>query len=93
MQLITMEIADDYLRIGDSTYPWSSFNGFVLEVYKDTGRVKNVVLVGDRHYRIYSFGDELPIVKNAVLALSNHIPMLESYHQSFSEKFSRKIQL
>jgi len=65
----------------------------VLEVYKDTGRVKNIVFVTDHHYRIYSFGDELSVVKDAVVAISNYIPMLESYRQSFSEKFSRKIQL
>ena len=88
-----MEVHDEYLRIGNVTYSWSHFQGFVLEVHSKTGEIKNIVLLTDRQNMIYTFTDTISNMKEFVMVLQEKLPLVDKYNQSMVDKFSRKIKL
>jgi len=93
LQLIQLEVDDNFLRLGDVTFSWSDFVWFALEIDKKTERVKNIVFVWLKEHRIYSFADENDAMRDFVMALQEKLPLTDQFPQSLSEKFMRKIKL
>lgn len=92
-QVIKMTISDIHLIIGNNSYPWSTFTGYVIELFPKEQKLKNIVLITEKWHMIYSFDDSLDTISLFLSELNKYLPQLGTYHQSFFEKFSRKMKL
>ncbi|MDR2189976.1 MAG: hypothetical protein LBP53_02015 [Candidatus Peribacteria bacterium] len=55
--------------------------------------IHNIVFLSAKGYEIFTISDTDEQLKTFITELSNHLPLLEKYEQSFWEKLSRKVQL
>lgn len=88
----TMKIEENWLQIKEKIYVRREIKGFVLE-YNTKQQIKNIVIIKQTSYDIFSIQDTDDTLKDFITELNNHIPLLKSFEQSFFEKFIRKIQL
>ncbi len=89
----TMKIEENWLQIKEKIYLRREIKGFVLEYNTKQQQIKNIVIVKQTSYDIFTIQDTDDILKDFLTELNNYIPLLESFEQSFFEKFIRKIQL
>jgi hypothetical protein len=88
---VEVRISEEGLYIGANFIPWTSLQGFVLELDPSTKKIKNIVFVKSNwEYLIHTIAeDNIEKIKQFSLELSNYIPMLENYNQSFFDKLIR----
>lgn len=92
-QVITMTIEKTQLVIWNKSYPRNVFTWYVVEIYPKTQQIKNIVFLTAKWHLIYTFDDSLEHIRVFFLELDAYLSMLDDFHQSSLEKFSRKIQL
>ncbi|MEI7478606.1 MAG: hypothetical protein WCJ81_09355 [bacterium] len=73
--------------------PWSTFSGYVLELYLKDHSLKNIVFLAGPGHVIYTFADTPQHIKSFLLALDDYLPLLDDFHQTSFEKLIRRIQL
>ena len=88
-----MTIWDNGLTIDKKVFSWSELSGFVLEYEQTTKEIKNIVILHNNTHSIYTIIADQVQLHDFVEILSQHIPMISSYEQSFFEKLSRKLKL
>ncbi len=92
-QTTKASITKQGLIIGTATYPRNELSGYVLEVDTKQQKIKNIVFITQRTHTIHTINDEKENIKNFIVILDEHLPMLGEYNQSFLEKLTRKFQL
>ena len=91
---IQMKIWKNALQIGQSTFARNTFYGFVLEYHTEKKVIHNIVLLEENKTpRIYTITDSQKNLEKFVDELTDYLPMLDKYDQSFADKFIRKIKL
>lgn len=88
-----MLIMPEGLQIGERLIPYALLRGFVVEMEKTTGKLKNIVLVFERTVEIFSLRDEASQQELFFAELSRRIPFLEHYEQSMVDRLMRKLKL
>lgn len=86
-------ITPDGLQIGERLIAYRLLRGFVLEMEKKNGKLKNTVLVFEKTVEIYTLKDGEAQQKLFFTELAKIIPFLESYEQSSVDKLMRKLKL
>ena len=92
-QELTMVVQDDGIYIDKTFFRWSELQWFVIEVDRKTWLAQNIVLVQANGHYIYSFGGALDVTKEVIIEINDRIPLLETYHQTFSERLMRRLKL
>ncbi len=92
-QVITMTIQENLLLIWNKSYPFTSFVWYVVEIYPVTQKIKNVVLLTPKSHLIFTFDDSIDTIRDFLIQLNAHLPMLGDYAQTSLEKLSRKMKL
>lgn len=91
---VQMKTWKNALQVGKYTYSRDSLTWFVLEYHTEKKIIHNIVLIENtKEARIYTITDTSENLENFVHELSKYIPMLDTYNQSFFDKFLRKIKL
>ena len=90
---IKMIIKPEWLTVWNRLISYSELNWFVVEMDKKTWELRNIVLVYDKFVEIYTLKDTKKQQQLFFSKLSELIPFLEKYNQSWFEKFMRKIKL
>lgn len=91
--IIELELKDTALLAGTKLLPFTAFQGFVVEMDKNTGLLHNLVLIRKSSTEIYTFKDEQEDIQRFCEVLAGVLPQLEKYHQSFADKLLRKCKL
>ena len=81
------------ILIGERVIPFSLIQGFVVEMEKTTGKLKNIVLVLERSVEIFTLRDAPEQQQLFFAELSKLVPFLESYQQTWIDKMMRKLKL
>jgi len=92
-QLTKIKISETGITIWTRNFNLTSFKWYVLEIDKKTQTLKNIVFVSNKWNSIHTFKDKPENIKNFIVTLSDYIPMLEDFEQTFFEKLSRNLQL
>ena len=92
-QHIVAKVEDELLILGNKSYAWSMLRGYVLEIDKNTKKISNIVFLFHKGHVIHSFDDENDQIKQFVLALNDHLPMLGDYEQTTLQKLIRAARL
>jgi hypothetical protein len=92
-QSIKLKISDEWLFIWKKLYIRNSLTWYALEVDADTQIIKNIVILQRNNHYIHTLNDTKENIKNFIVFLNDHMPILDTYEQSFLEKFARKIKL
>jgi hypothetical protein len=92
-QHIQLSLSDEWLRIWPKLYPWSELRWFVLEVHPKTQQIHNIVFLTEKNHFIHTFHDKTDIIKDFVFSLSEYLPMLGEYEQTFIERLARRLKL
>lgn len=90
---VFMTIWDNGLSIDKKIFAWSEISGFVLEYEEKTKQIKNIVILHNNTNSIYTIVDDQKPLHDFIESLSQRIPMVSTYEQSFFEKLSRKLKL
>ena len=95
MKKVKLKISEEGFYIGTHFLPWNSLNWFTLEIDPLKKTIKNIVLLkSNGDYLIHTIAEEdLEKVKHFALELTNYIPVLESYNQSFFDKLIRLLKI
>ena len=82
------------LQIKKTTFPYEKLSWFVLEYHTEKKKIHNIVIIDDKkHADIYTIKDTQKNLENFVNELNEHIPMLDKYEQSTTDKLIRKLKL
>lgn len=81
------------ILIGERVIPFSLIQGFVVEMEKTTGKLKNIVLVLEKSVEIFTLRDASEQQQLFFAELSKFVPFLESYQQTWIDKMMRKLKL
>lgn len=81
------------ILIGERVIPFSLIQGFVVEMEKTTGKLKNIVLVLEKSVEIFTLRDAPEQQQLFFAELSKFVPFLESYQQTWIDKMMRKLKL
>lgn len=81
------------ILIGERVIPFSLIQGFVVEMEKTTGKLKNIVLVLEKSVEIFTLRDAPEQQQLFFAELSKLVPFLESYQQTWIDKMMRKLKL
>ncbi len=91
---IKIKFDENWVYIDTKYYPWTSFLGFTIEIDPVTRKVKNIVFVlQNGGYLVYTIDDDENKFKEFTLKLSEYLPVLEQYNQSFFDKLLRVLKL
>ena len=93
MQVVSLHIDDQGLRLGTIHHPWSFFSGYALEMYVKNNELKNIVLLTSSGHFIYTFADTTEHIRLFLMALDDYLPLSEEFSQTSFEKMIRKMQL
>jgi hypothetical protein len=89
----TIHIEENWITIEKKHRPRHEFSGFILEFHTKKQTIHNIVLITPRGHEIYTIQDTAEHLKTFATQLGEYLPLLETYHQTFREKFLRKIKL
>lgn len=92
-QIVTMNIDESQLSIGNKRYDIAIFRWYVLEIYPKTQSLKNIVFLTTKWHMIYTFKDSPQNINDFLETIDKILPMLDAYDQGIFEKMSRKIKL
>lgn len=92
-QSIEIIMLDEFLQIWPKAYPRGKLTGFVIEIEPQKQDIKNIVFLIGNQKLIHSFDDSKEHIKNFIVSLSDKLPMMGEYEQTFTEKLSRKLKL
>ena len=82
------------LQIKKTTFLYEKLSWFVLEYHTEKKKIHNIVIIDDKkHADIYTIKDTQKNLENFVNELNEHIPMLDKYEQSTTDKLIRKLKL
>ncbi|MFZ2151043.1 MAG: hypothetical protein WAZ12_04375 [Candidatus Absconditicoccaceae bacterium] len=89
----SIKISESGLLIGDKIRFWNTLTGYILEVNKNNGEIKNIVFLSVKNHNIYTISDNIDNLKTFIESLEQYIKMLPSFEQTFREKIMRKFQI
>lgn len=92
-QDVSANVEKHALVLGKKTYARSMMRGYVLEIDKQTQKIKNIVFVFPKSHMIHSFKDEKENIKEFIVELNEYLPMLGDFEQSFLQKLVRAAKL
>lgn len=92
-QVVKMKIDKLQLFVGAKTYSLHALTWYAIEIYPKTQNIKNIVFLTQKGHMIYTFDDSIENIRLFLSELDKYLPMLGDYHQTFLEKFSRKVKL
>lgn len=92
-QNIDAQITEKSLILGTKEYNRNSMTWYVLEIDRKTQKIKNIVFLFPRMHSIHTFHDTKDVIKQFILTLNEHLPMMGEYEQSFFQKLARKMML
>lgn len=92
-QIVTMTIQKNQIIVWSKSYVWNTFSWYVVEVYSENQKIKNIVFITAKWHIIYTFDDSQENIRSFLWELDGYLPMLGDFHQTSLEKFSRKIKL
>ncbi|MFC2494826.1 hypothetical protein BSK20_00795 [SR1 bacterium human oral taxon HOT-345] len=90
---IQLTLSSEGVFAGERLIPFAVLKGFVVEMEKKTGKLRNIVFVFDKSVEIFTLNDTPEHQKLFFAELAKVVPFLESYEQGFVEKLIRKIKL
>lgn len=90
---LQLELLDAGIRAGNKMWTFAEFQGFVVEMDKNTNMLHNLVLVAPKSVEIFTFRDKQEVIVDFCQKLESSLPQLEGYHQSFADKVLRKCKL
>lgn len=88
-----MKIDKSTLVIGEKVYPWSSINGYAIEINPKTQLIKNIVIITRNSHSIYTLHDDKEKIRDFIIELDKEISMVDQYSQTFLEKMARRFKL
>lgn len=89
----SMEITEKGLRIKEAVYPRDELNGFVIELTRTTHNPHNIVIIKNNNLHLIHTIIDHDSVHDFITTLSDIIPMLSSFDQTFSEKLMRRLMV
>lgn len=92
-KIINIRITKEWLIIGQKIVSRHNLSGYAIEMETKTQKIKNIVFITNNGHMIHTMQDSLENIESFVNALSENIPMMSEYRQSFIEKASRKLKL
>lgn len=92
-QIITLKIEKDHLIINNKIYLRWSFRAYSIEIEKKNQQIKNIVLITEKWYMIYTIHDKKDRIKEFLIEINNHLPLVSEYNQSSLEKLARILKL
>lgn len=92
-QKIKIKQMDEWLKIWTRLYPWAELSWFVIEIDKDTEKIKNIIFIRWNNHYIHTLADQPEKIKDFVMNLNNKIPMVSDYPKDFLEKMQRTLKL
>lgn len=90
---IKLTLVGEWVKMWWKFYPWWKISWFVLEIDEKTQLIKNIVLIVSNNKLINTLDDSPENIKQFILILSEMIPMLDDYDQTFIEKLARQLKL
>lgn len=92
-QQVELELQQDAIRIGQRKLAYSALKGFVVEVEKMSGELRNLVFVGEKTKEILTFKDTRDHIEVFLIQLQQILPQLEMHEQSNVDKLLRKCKI
>jgi hypothetical protein len=93
IQETIMEITENWLIIWEKIINWSNFQWYSLEIEPNSQIIKNIILISKKHHNIYTINDDNEEIKAFLQQISDILPMIWEFPQTFREKASRKMKL
>lgn len=90
---IKMKVSDSWLIVGSRSLSWLSIQGYVLEMDKNTSRIKNIVILFTKGHQIHTIVDKSENLENFVEDLNRFKPRFDEYEQTFFERLARVCRL
>lgn len=90
---IKIQIKKEWLLINEKNYLRSNFSGYMIERNKQTNEPKNIILIDNKWYMIYTIDDGEENIELFWENLKEYIPLVVSFNQSFLEKIIRLLKL
>ncbi len=84
------------IQLGDHRFLRDEFVGYVIEVDKNTELMRNLVLVRHNGHDIHTVPfseNDMETVKETLLAIDEHLPLLEGFAQTPVEIMMRKFKI
>lgn len=92
-QIVSLKIDKEHLTMNNKIYLRGSFKAYCIEVEKRTQQIKNLVLITERWHVIYTINDKKEHIKDFLVEINNHLPLVSEYNQSSLEKLARILKL
>ncbi len=92
-EVVTMNLGDAWLTIGDRTLSWNVLMGFGLEINKNTQALHNLILLSTRGNEVHTFADEQENIQAFIKELVVRVPFNETFQLTRSERFMRGLKL
>jgi len=88
----SLKIEKSGLKKGDTVHTRNNFKGFLLEYNTKAQVIKNIVLLHTNKIEIFTIKDGTENLEKFIEELNKHLPILESYEQSWFDKLIRRLQ-
>jgi len=92
-QIITLKIEKDHLIINNKIYLRWNFRGYSIEIEKKNQQIRNIVLITEKWYMIYTIHDKKDHIKEFLTEINDHLQLVSEYNQSSLEKLARILKL
>lgn len=92
-QIITLKTEKNHLIINNKIYLRWSFRAYSIEIEKKNQQIRNIVLITEKWYMIYTIHDKKDRIKEFLIEINNYLPLVSEYNQSSLEKLARILKL
>ncbi|MDD3263163.1 MAG: hypothetical protein PHR61_04990 [Candidatus Absconditabacteria bacterium] len=92
-QIISLKIEKNHLIINNKIYLRGSFRAYSIEIEKKNQQIRNIVLITEKGYMIYTIHDKNDRIKEFLIEINDHLPLVSEYNQSSLEKLARILKL
>jgi len=92
-QIISLKIEKNHLIINNKIYLRWSFRAYSIEIEKKNQQIRNIVLITEKWYMIYTIHDKNDRIKEFLIEINDHLPLVSEYNQSSLEKLARILKL
>jgi hypothetical protein len=90
---VKIKISENWLIVWEKIVVRSNLIGYCLEVEPKKEKIKNIVFVSQKGHSIYTISDKTENIRLFLKNLEQIIPIMPEFHQTFREKFSRRMKL